>query len=58
MQPETDNHRCCTCAQLAFGQMSGYLTWAIVAMRNSLVFHDLDKITTLFMHISPALVGW
>lgn len=32
--------------------------WAIVAMRNSLVFHDFDKMTTLMMHASPALVAW
>lgn len=32
--------------------------WSIVAMRNSLVFHDGDKITTLMMHASPALSAW
>lgn len=38
--------------------MTGPLMWAIVAMRNSLVFHDGDKITTLMMHASPALCAW
>jgi hypothetical protein len=27
-------------------------------MRNSLVFHDFDKTTTLMMHASPAIVAW
>lgn len=27
-------------------------------MRNSLVFHDTDKITTLMMHASPAMTAW
>ncbi|GAB4820019.1 hypothetical protein N2152v2_007065 [Parachlorella kessleri] len=44
--------------KLAFAHMAGPLMWAIVAMRNSLVFHDFDKITTLMMHASPALVAW
>lgn len=44
--------------QLAFAHMAGPLTWAIVAMRNSLVFHDFDKMTTLMMHASPAMVAW
>lgn len=38
--------------------MTGPLMWSIVAMRNSLVFHDGDKITTLMMHASPALSAW
>lgn len=44
--------------QLAFAQMSGPLLWAILAMRNSMVFHDPDRMTTLMMHSSPALVAW
>lgn len=32
--------------------------WSILAMRNSLVFHDSDKVTTLMMHASPALTAW
>jgi hypothetical protein len=44
--------------RLSFAVMSGPLMWSIVAMRNSLVFHDGDKITTLMMHSSPALSAW
>ena len=44
--------------KLAFSVCSGPLMWSIMAMRNSLVFHDVDKITTLMMHASPALAGW
>jgi hypothetical protein len=42
----------------AFSMMAGPLQWSILAMRNSLVFHDFDKITTLMMHSSPALVAF
>lgn len=44
--------------RLAFAHMAGPLMWSIVAMRNSLVFHDADKMTTLMMHASPALLAW
>lgn len=44
--------------KLAFSVCSGPLMWSIMAMRNSLVFHDVDKVTTLMMHASPALAGW
>uniref|UniRef100_A0A1D2A5Y9 Glycerophosphocholine acyltransferase 1 n=1 Tax=Auxenochlorella protothecoides TaxID=3075 RepID=A0A1D2A5Y9_AUXPR len=44
--------------RLAFAHMAGPLMWSIVAMRNSLVFHDVDKQTTLMMHASPAILAW
>lgn len=44
--------------QFSFAVMSGPLMWSIVAMRNSLVFHDGDKMTTLLIHASPALASW
>lgn len=44
--------------RFSFAVMSGPLMWSIVAMRNSLVFHSGDKITTLMMHASPALSAW
>ena len=82
--------------QIVFAMVAGPLTWSIVALRNSLVLHSLDKvtylsfssvpqhapetcwppsleacvdlspatlalavqITSLFMHISPAIVCW
>ena len=34
------------------------MTASIPALGNSLVLHSLDKTTSLFMHISPALMGW
>ena len=30
----------------------------ILAFRNSLVFHDLDKMTSLFIHLWPAALAW
>ncbi|KAG4302589.1 hypothetical protein PCANB_001212 [Pneumocystis canis] len=34
----------------------GSLSWAIIAWRNSLVFHSMDKVTSLFIHIFPPTV--
>eukprot|EP00899_Mesostigma_viride_P008243 jgi/Mesvir1/1741/Mv21192-RA.1 len=41
-----------------FVYTSGPLALSIIAFRNSLVFHSLDKMTSVFMHLSPALVTW
>jgi len=37
---------------------AGPLLWAIPAFRNAAVFHDADKMTSLFIHAGPALVAW
>lgn len=34
----------------------GPLAWSILAWRNSLVFHSLDKTTSLFIHLTPNLL--
>ena len=34
---------------------NGPVLWAIAFWRNSLVFHSVDKMTSLFIHVSPAL---
>jgi hypothetical protein len=39
-----------------FALTNGPVALAIVAWRNSLVFHSLDKVTSLFIHIMPPLV--
>lgn len=44
--------------KMAFAYGAGPLMCSILAMRNSLVFHDFDKTTTLMMHASPAIVAW
>lgn len=41
---------------LAFMSSCGPLAWAVIAWRNSLVFHDIDKTTSLFIHIMPPLL--
>lgn len=41
---------------LAFTLSNGPLAWAIVAWRNSLVFHDLEKMTSIFIHAAPPLL--
>eukprot|EP00013_Stygamoeba_regulata_P020503 CAMPEP_0177657320 /NCGR_PEP_ID=MMETSP0447-20121125/16116_1 /TAXON_ID=0 /ORGANISM="Stygamoeba regulata, Strain BSH-02190019" /LENGTH=342 /DNA_ID=CAMNT_0019161655 /DNA_START=26 /DNA_END=1054 /DNA_ORIENTATION=- len=40
---------------ICFAWANGPLLVAIPTWRNSLVFHSIDKITSLFIHISPAL---
>jgi len=42
--------------QILFALSNGPLCVAIVMWRNSLVFHDLDKITSVAIHIFPPLV--
>ncbi|KAI8075055.1 hypothetical protein BC940DRAFT_287319 [Gongronella butleri] len=37
---------------------TGPVAWAIITWRNSLVFHSLDKVTSVFIHIFPALVTY
>ena len=39
-----------------FSISNGPIAIAIVMWRNSLVFHSLDKMTSMFIHILPALV--
>ncbi|KAM3582979.1 hypothetical protein VKS41_004735 [Umbelopsis sp. WA50703] len=37
---------------------NGPVAWAIITWRNSLVFHSLDKVTSVFIHMFPALVSY
>lgn len=39
-----------------YGLTHGPVAWAIITWRNSLVFHSLDKVTSVFIHIFPPLV--
>lgn len=43
-------------AKAMFAIANGPLALAIAMWRNSLVFHSLDKMTSMFIHILPALV--
>lgn len=44
--------------KLVFGLMAGVLTPSVIATRNAFVLHNVDKITSLFQHLTPALVAW
>ncbi len=44
--------------RVAFGVSAGPLMFSILAMRNSLVLHSADHMTTLMMHASPAVFAW
>jgi len=48
----------CFLFKTSFAFTSGSLSWAIALWKNSMVFHSLDKITSLFIHLTPSLVVW
>lgn len=39
-----------------FVMTNGPLVWAILTWRNSLVFHSLDKVTSVYIHVLPSLL--
>ncbi|XP_077992890.1 uncharacterized protein LOC144446918 [Glandiceps talaboti] len=41
---------------ITFGMANGPLLWAVALYRNSLVFHSLDRMTSLFIHLLPSFV--
>jgi len=41
---------------ICFGMANGPLIWAIPTWRNSMVFHSIDKITSVFIHVGPPIV--
>lgn len=53
---------CECCCKMSLGFTSAALlqplAGAIVAWRNSLVFHSLDKVTSVYIHILPALLTY
>lgn len=42
--------------RIIFIYANGPLTWAIVLWRSSFVFHDYDKITSVYIHILPSIL--
>ena len=40
---------------ILFCYVNGPLLWGIPMWRNSLVFHSVDKMTSFYLHISPAM---
>jgi hypothetical protein len=42
--------------KVLFIYTNGPLCWAIVVWRNSFVFHDYDKITSVYIHLLPAIL--
>jgi hypothetical protein len=37
---------------------AGPLCWSIFIFRNAIVLHDVDQLTSTFIHLSPALLFW
>lgn len=50
--------RSLTLFRVLFCLSNGPLLSALVAWRNSLVFHDLDKVTSVYIHAAPSLLTW
>lgn len=44
--------------QVFFISSNGPLFFAMVAWNNSLVFHSVDKVTSTYLHLFPALLSW
>jgi len=44
----------CSLLKVCFAYALGPLGWAVIMWRNSLVFHDFDKVTTVYVHVLPA----
>jgi Protein of unknown function (DUF2838) len=42
--------------QIAFMYANGPLAWAIPCWRNSLVFHDMEKTSSVYIHFFPSLL--
>lgn len=36
----------------------GPLAWAAVALGNGLIFHSIERMASLFIHLTPCLVAW
>ena len=41
-----------------FAMACGPLAWSVFVFRNSIVFHDADRSTSVFIHLSPFALFW
>jgi hypothetical protein len=41
-----------------FAMACGPLAWSIFVFRNSIVFHEVDRATSVFIHLSPNVLFW
>ncbi|GAM26779.1 hypothetical protein SAMD00019534_099540 [Acytostelium subglobosum LB1] len=44
--------------KLVFALTNGPLAWGCIVWRNSMVFHDVDKLTSVFIHLCPPIVTY
>src|SRR3546814_6787399 len=47
-----------TFTKVLFIFANGPLSWAVPVWRNSLVFHDMDKLTTVYIHVLPNMLTY
>lgn len=44
--------------RLFFMSACGPLAWAVVVWRNSMVLHDLERVTSVFIHLMPPILAY
>jgi len=44
--------------KIGFAMCCGPLIWSVYVFRNSIVFHDVDYMTSVFIHLSPFTLMW
>jgi len=49
---------CNVIGQVLFISANGPLFFALIAWNNSLVFHSVDKVTSTYVHVFPAILSW
>ena len=43
---------------MIFATANGPTAWSVIVLRNAMVFHNIEKWSSLYIHLSPALVTW
>ena len=43
---------------MIFAVANGPTAWSVIALKNGMVFHSIEKWGSLFIHLSPAMVTW
>jgi len=54
--PRVTQHR--TLMRALFAIANGPLAWSVALTSNALVFHSIDHVGALFIHLSPPLMSW
>ena len=44
--------------RVGFSFSTGMVLWSVFIFRNSIVLHDVDQLTSTFIHLSPPILFW